>query len=275
MKTNLIVHETLPTTMLEARAKAQAGHPEGTTILARAQTSGRGRHGRSWIAERDTGVWMTTILRPPPERGASFAELSLVAGIAVCKSVQAMGVAAARLKWPNDVLVGDKKLAGILLESDGNVVLVGIGLNLARAAGRTLPAEVAAVYTGLLDHVATPPWEGVAKPNAGEVEPDASLAVPAQGATEPGEAAVVYAGKALMNALATWYDRWKAHGFSKLTDVYAGLDALKDSDVRVAATDGTQVEGKARGVNAEGLLRVETPRGITEVRAGEVERVRR
>ncbi|MEZ0314504.1 MAG: biotin--[acetyl-CoA-carboxylase] ligase [Myxococcota bacterium] len=254
MKPSLIVHTTLPTTMLEAKAKAHAGAPEGTTILARAQTSGRGRHGRTWVAEPDTGVWMTMILRPPAERIATFAELSLVAGIAVCKSVQAMGAAAARLKWPNDVLIGDRKLAGILLESDGATVFVGIGLNLTRAAERSLHPEIAGIYAGLLDHVAKPPWEG---------------------ATEPGELPVVYTSKVLMNELATWYDRWKAHGFSKLTDIYADLDALKDSDVRVAATDGTQLEGKARGVNARGELCVETNRGITEVRAGEVERVRR
>ncbi len=249
MKPNLIVHATLPTTMLEAKMKAQAGAPEGTTILARTQTSGRGRHGRAWVSAADTGVWMTMILRPPPERIATFAELSLVAGIAVCKSVHSMGATGARLKWPNDVLVGDKKLAGILLESDGERVFVGIGLNLTKAKDRPLPPEIAEVYTGLLDHAEAP--------------------------QEPAEGLVVYTSKVLMNALATWYDQWKAHGFSKLTDIYADLDALKDSDVRVAATDGTQLTGKARGVNARGELCVETNSGITEVRAGEVERVRR
>jgi BirA family biotin operon repressor/biotin-[acetyl-CoA-carboxylase] ligase len=254
MKPTLIVHTTLPTTMLEAKAKAHAGAAEGTTILAQAQTGGRGRHGRCWVSAPNTGVWMTMILRPPIARTATFSELSLVAGIAVCKSVHAMGLAGACLKWPNDVLVGDKKLAGILLERDGGVVLVGIGLNLTKAGERSLPLDIADVYTGLLDHVATPPWQGVA---------------------EPGELPVVYTSRMLMNALATWYDRWKADGFSKLTDIYADLDALKDSDVRVAATDGTQLEGKARGVNARGELCVETNGGITEVRAGEVERVRR
>ncbi len=254
MKPKLVVYTTLPTTMLEAKAQAHAGAPEGTTILARAQTSGRGRHGRAWHSAPDAGVWMTMILRPPLERIATFAELSLVAGIAVCKAVQGMGVGAARLKWPNDVLVGDKKLAGILLESDRGAVLVGVGLNLVRSDARELPETIADIYTGLADHVGTPPWEGEA---------------------EPQEAPVVYTSKALMNELATWYDQWKAHGFSKLTGIYADLDALKDSDVRVMATDGTQVEGKARGVNARGELCVETNRGITEVRAGEVERVRR
>jgi biotin-(acetyl-CoA carboxylase) ligase len=86
---------------------------------------------------------------------------------------------------------------------------------------------------------------------------------------------VVYAANALMRELAAWYDVWKAHGFSKLTDTYAELDALKGCEVRVAGTDGTAVVGSARGVNGEGLLRVETETGMTEVRAGEVERVRR
>lgn len=245
MKPNILLYPTLPTTMLEARAKAREGHPEGTTILAMAQTSGRGRLGRSWLSEPGQGVWMTTILRPPKERAATFSELSLVVGIAVCKAVQAMGVTEARLKWPNDVLVGDKKLAGILLESDDGVVLAGIGLNLTKAADRTLPADIAPIYTGLLDHTTPDAW------SMRDVADD------------------------LTRELGTWYDVWKADGFSKLTETYAALDALKDSDVRVAATDGTQVAGKARGVNAKGELRVETDAGMTEVRAGEVERVRR
>ncbi len=253
MKTRLIEHATLPTTMLEAKAQARLGAEEGTTILAHAQTSGRGRLGRSWTSDPDTGVWMTMILRPPPERMAGAAELSLVAGLAVCKSVHALGVTAARLKWPNDILVGDRKLAGILLELDGDVVLVGVGLNLAKAAGRTLPEDVAARYTGILDHVAAP-WET---------------------AKEPTDTPVVYTCRTLMRELTTWYDRWKAHGFSELTQAYQELDALRDVTVRVAGTDGTEVVGTARGVNAQGELRVETSRGIVDVRAGEVERVRR
>lgn len=253
MKTRLLEHATLPTTMLEAKAQARLGAEEGTTILAHAQTSGRGRLGRTWTSEQGTGVWMTMILRPPRERLATASELSLVAGVAVCKSAQALGVSYPRLKWPNDVLVGGKKLAGILLELDGDVVLVGIGLNLAPLAGRTLPDDVAAIYTGLLDHVAGS-WDA---------------------AKEPTETAVVYGCRTLMRELATWYDRWKAHGFSELTQAYSELDALKDVTVRVAATDGTQIEGVARGVNAQGELRVETSKGTIDIRAGEVERVRR
>ncbi len=140
---HLLVFETLPTTMLEAKARARAGANEGTTVLARAQTSGRGRLGRTWIAEAGTGIWMTTILRPPPERTEYFGELSLVTGNAVCEALRAIGVADAMLKWPNDVLVGEKKLAGILLESDGGIVLAGVGINLAKTSERHLPDEIA------------------------------------------------------------------------------------------------------------------------------------
>jgi BirA family biotin operon repressor/biotin-[acetyl-CoA-carboxylase] ligase len=261
MNPSIIVYDTLPTTMLEARQKARAGHPEGTTIVALAQTSGRGRLGRSWVSEAGTGAYLTTILRPPKERASDLAQLSLVAGIAVCKAVQAFGVTDARLKWPNDVLVGDKKLAGILLENDEQAVLVGIGLNLASKANRRLPEEIAAIYTGVFDHIQEGSWS--------------FLGGSSTTADPPNPRPEVYASRALLQELAAWYDIWKGHGFSRLTDTYAELDALKDSDVRVAATDGHEVVGKARGVNAEGLLRVETVTGMIEVRAGEVERVRR
>jgi BirA family biotin operon repressor/biotin-[acetyl-CoA-carboxylase] ligase len=85
----------------------------------------------------------------------------------------------------------------------------------------------------------------------------------------------VYGAYTLMRELTTWYDLWQEHGFAGLTATYGELDALKDSEVRVAAVDGTALAGKARGVNAQGELLVETERGVARIRAGEVERVRR
>jgi BirA family biotin operon repressor/biotin-[acetyl-CoA-carboxylase] ligase len=249
---HLLVFETLPTTMLEARARARAGASEGTTILARTQTSGRGRLGRTWVSEPGTGIWMTSILRPPPERTEQFGELSLVTGLAVCEALRDMGVGQAMLKWPNDVVVpqqaehtSDRKLAGILLEADGPVVLAGIGVNLAKTSERDLPDEIATRYTGVYDYVGGSPSE------------------------------LTTHVRAILGALATWYDRWKRDGFAPLVAAYDRLDALRDAQVQITGLDGSAMIGTASGVNAQGELIVETKAGTTTVRAGEVERVRR
>ena len=130
-------HETLPSTMDRAAELARRGAPERTAVLSGEQTAGRGRGGRAWHSPRGAALYTTLILRPPvaPERLSS---LSLVIGVAVAEAIEAMTGVTARLKWPNDVWLGDdparRKTAGILLTSslgEGQVahVLAGIGIN--------------------------------------------------------------------------------------------------------------------------------------------------
>lgn len=106
-----------------ARALAQAGAPHGTLVTAREQTAGRGRQGRTWSAPAGTALLLSLVLRDPPDL------LPLAAGVAVARVCGA----AARIKWPNDVLLDDRKVAGILAEGrpqEGWAVL-GIGVNVA------------------------------------------------------------------------------------------------------------------------------------------------
>ncbi|HEX6702795.1 MAG TPA: biotin--[acetyl-CoA-carboxylase] ligase [Gaiellaceae bacterium] len=101
--------------------------PEGAVVVADAQTAGRGRHGRRWVAPAGTAILSSTLVRPPPKRRQP--ELSLVAGVAVADAVEeALGLSA-QIKWPNDVLVNRKKVAGILAEARGDAVVLGIGVN--------------------------------------------------------------------------------------------------------------------------------------------------
>src|SRR6185312_603369 len=123
-------------TMEEVRFVAARGAVEGTTVWARAQTAGRGRHGRHWASPLDAGVWLTTLLRPASQPGIEH--LSLVAGVAVWRALRQLGADAVRLKWPNDVVAHGRKLAGVLLEADGlgtqhPKVFVGMGINWAGA----------------------------------------------------------------------------------------------------------------------------------------------
>ena len=107
---------------------------EGAVVIADHQTRGRGRQGRSWHSEPATGLYLSTLLKPnlPPEK---LACLTLMAGVATVSAIQQQTSAPAKLKWPNDILLNGKKLAGILCEciaKSGNTpaVIVGIGINL-------------------------------------------------------------------------------------------------------------------------------------------------
>ncbi len=97
--------------------------PEGTVILADQQTEGKGRFEKKWYSPAD-GIWMSVILRPP-----NNSLVSIAAGISVCEALHMMGVLPG-LKWPNDILLNDKKIGGILTEIVDDAVILGIGVNL-------------------------------------------------------------------------------------------------------------------------------------------------
>jgi BirA family biotin operon repressor/biotin-[acetyl-CoA-carboxylase] ligase len=127
-----------------AHELAATGAPAGTLVVADAQTAGRGRPGRSWRSEPGTGVWITMIERPAD--ATALETLSLRVGLAVAPALDALADSPVRLKWPNDLYVGMRKLAGILIEArwrEGHPewVAIGLGINLrppdseTRAAG--------------------------------------------------------------------------------------------------------------------------------------------
>ncbi len=125
----------------DARRLAAAGAPHGTLVTAAEQTAGRGRPGRSWSAPPGRGLLLSLLLRDPP------ALLPLAAAVAVAQAAETVGGpgVSARVKWPNDVLVGGRKVAGILVEArpqEGWAVL-GVGLNVAVRL-EDLPSELAA-----------------------------------------------------------------------------------------------------------------------------------
>ena len=120
-----------PSTQDIARAEAEQGAPEGTVVLAEEQTAGRGRFGRAWVSPAGRNLYLTLVLRPPLARLRS---LSMVAPLATALAVQDVSDLSPRIKWPNDVLIGGRKLSGMLVETElsGQTVrysLVGIGLN--------------------------------------------------------------------------------------------------------------------------------------------------
>ncbi len=116
-----------------ARRLARTGAPEGTVVLGGRQTAGRGRLGRSFLSPRG-GLYLTVILRPSSGSASGGRALPIIAALAVARGLERVAGVSTGLKWPNDVLVGGRKICGILLESElvGPVVsyvLVGIGVN--------------------------------------------------------------------------------------------------------------------------------------------------
>lgn len=136
--------------MVEVERRAGSGAPEGTVVVAEEQTAGRGRRGRGWDSAARAGLWWSLLLRPtvPVDR---IGWLPLVVGVAVARALRARAGLDARLKWPNDVLIDDGKVAGILAErlADGAVV-VGVGINVDQPADE-LPAGGASLR--MLGHV--------------------------------------------------------------------------------------------------------------------------
>ena len=130
-----------------AMAAATRGAPEGCVVAANAQSSGRGRLGRSWASPPGAGLYVSVVLHPPR---AALPLVTIAAGVAVAEGIEAATGLQTSLKWPNDVYAGARKLAGILAESGssdaGEHVVVGFGINV-RSAG--LPADVAARATSV------------------------------------------------------------------------------------------------------------------------------
>jgi len=142
----LRIYAYAPSTMDLAHTAAAAGAPAGTVIVADVQTAGRGRSGRRWVSEAGAGVWATVVARPRDVDALSV--LSLRVGIALATELQPFVGSPIALKWPNDLLLAGRKLAGVLVEArwrEGTPewVAVGVGVN------RRPPAELAdAIGTG-------------------------------------------------------------------------------------------------------------------------------
>ncbi len=132
-------------------AKKEANKLEhGTIILAEQQIAGRGRRGREWLSPRGTGIWMSLVLKPdiPPREGIKMTQ---IAAAAVCESIRNLTGLDALIKWPNDLVINNKKVCGILTEMAGelneiNYIVVGIGINVNM---KNFPDEIKTIATSL------------------------------------------------------------------------------------------------------------------------------
>jgi BirA family biotin operon repressor/biotin-[acetyl-CoA-carboxylase] ligase len=132
-----------------ARSEAAEGAPEGTVVVAEEQIAGRGRLGRSWVSPPGANLYVTLVLRPSPER---MRALSMIAPLAVAEAVEETTALSPRIKWPNDLLLAGRKLAGVLIDTEisgqaPQYALVGVGLNV-NLDVRAIP-EIADIATSL------------------------------------------------------------------------------------------------------------------------------
>lgn len=148
---NIIYFNTINSTSNKAKELAGLDYPEGTVIISEEQTKGRGRLGRNWVSPQFKGIWMSLILKPDIEpRNAS--KITQIGAAAVCTAIRQMGIEA-YIKWPNDIVLNNKKLCGILTEMSGeinkvNYIIMGIGINV-NIEKDELPKEILDIATSI------------------------------------------------------------------------------------------------------------------------------
>lgn len=209
-------------------------------LIANYQTAGRGRRGRAWISPKDGGLYFS-IIKKFEQSPKVLQGLSLLIGLAVCQVVRRFGVDNAQLKWPNDILVENAKLAGILLEmhqSVGNCYVVfGIGLNLCLQHNDT--AEIDREVTDLSKLLNPLPQK---------------------------ELILV----ALIEEIENRLDVFTAEGFAVFQSEWNSLDGFFGRQVKVESGLKTLAEGISLGVDASGVLRVNTGEEEKEILGGEL-----
>jgi BirA family biotin operon repressor/biotin-[acetyl-CoA-carboxylase] ligase len=149
---NIVFYEKIGSTNDEARRFARKGKPEGFLVLSDRQTSGKGRFRRTWYSPGKTGLYCSLILRPPIPL-SKISPLTILAGVAVLKTIQNETSLTPLLKWPNDLLINGKKVCGILIESapkKNNVefAILGIGININNNEGQ-FPDDLSSSSTSL------------------------------------------------------------------------------------------------------------------------------
>jgi BirA family transcriptional regulator, biotin operon repressor / biotin---[acetyl-CoA-carboxylase] ligase len=138
--------KTIGSTMIEASRLAMAGAAHGTVVIAEEQTSGIGRLGRAWISEYAAGIYISVLLRLPLPP-ANLPVGSLLVGLATAEAIEKSTQLACDLRWPNDVLINERKVAGILPQLVGDCILAGIGINV---NNESFPANLRTPATSLL-----------------------------------------------------------------------------------------------------------------------------
>lgn len=219
---------------------SRRGMPHGRVVITEQQFQGRGRRGRSWIAPLGQNLSFSLLWRS--HRPVSdLSGLSLAVGVIVVRALRAQGLSQAEVKWPNDILVARKKLAGILIELSGDMLgptaaVIGVGVNLKGADA--LESELGQPITDVSTHL-------------GEVDRNQIFL-------------------ALVRGLQTGLTEFESAGFAAFQHEWNACHAFQGCSVDILDGHGDCVRGRARGVDAMGALLLDTPSGVRSFHAGEV-----
>jgi len=223
--------------------EARRGVAEGAVLAAEAQSAGRGRMGRSWVAPPAAALTFSVLLRPAEVPQARRGWVPLLAGVALALAVRQEAGVDARLKWPNDVQVNGAKLAGILAEQADDAIVVGAGVNVSTRR----------------DELPVPGATSLALEGAAVTDRDRLLA-------------------AVLRELERWYLAWAGSAGdaaeSGLAAQYRRLCATLGRQVAVSLPGGQTVTGEALEIDDMGRLVVGSPAGPVPVSAGDVMHVR-
>ena len=238
-----VVAET-GSTNADLAAAAERGAAEGAVLVAESQTAGRGRLHREWVSPPRAGLTFSMLLRPDGVPAARWGWLPLLAGVSVARAVARLGEIEARLKWPNDLLVGPgrRKAAGLLAQIAGGAAVVGVGLNVTTRADEL---------------------------------PDGATSLAASGAACTDRDPLL---RAILRAFAQDYRGWREVGGDAercgLAAAYAELSDTLGREVVVTLPAGDPLRGVASAIGADGRLVVTGEGGASAVAAGDVTHVR-
>jgi BirA family biotin operon repressor/biotin-[acetyl-CoA-carboxylase] ligase len=242
LKPKVLRYESLPSTNTELARLASEGAAEGVSVVAEEQTAGRGRLQRAWSSPKGAGLYFSILLRP--EIAANYWPLiTFMAALAVGDALHKACDLQTDIKWPNDLLSGERKICGILAETAetraGRAVILGIGINLTSNA---FPPELANVATSVAEATGRPP-----------------------------------AREAILSALLQSLSRWYAllEEPEKIVAAWSNRSSYATGRL-VQVTNGDEVwQGTTCGVEDDGALRLRTAGGkIKLVRAGDVSSIR-
>ena len=238
----LYYHERVPSTMDAAMELGAAGCPDGTAVIAEAQSAGRGRLGRSWSSPKHKGIYCSLVLRPEIPPGQAPV-LALLAAVAVCEAVENVSGVRCGIKWPNDILLHNRKLGGILTELRAELdrtsyCVIGIGLNVNNAADELVAGAVS-----------------LKEAAGGPVERAALL-------------------REIFSRAEAHYSVFLKKGGGRVLDEWRGRSVTLGSRVKVDAK-GRHAEGVAVDIDSDGGLMVRDDSGIVrKFTAGDVVHVR-
>lgn len=246
MNFTILYFDSIASTNTEALNQARQGADEGLCVVARQQTAGRGRHGRTWLSPKDAGLYFSVVLRPRVE--IKFLPLiTLMSAVAVFDSLTELYQINPDIKWANDVHINEKKICGILAEmtetKTGLAIVVGIGINLKSS---NFPPELKATATALEEETAQ------------KIKTETLL-------------------ENLAAQMAKYYQIFQGDsGAEKIRREWTQRSSYaNDKSVKVKL-ENEIIFGTTRGIEANGALRVETETGETKiVQAGDVERLRK